>query len=113
MGWLRWGRAASHQEVSLRGISPTPNAALYFLKSSLPNYHPSDDFSPPTLLARSAFPPVSDGGAACFRCAIGRVGDVRHDASVANHALALDFGAAGFPQRVSRVRPPWPRRSPL
>src|SRR5260370_19953728 len=77
----------------------------------LPDYHPGDDFSPPTMAPRSAFSFVSGRGAARFRGAIGRVGNIRHDASTANHASALDLGAAGFPQRVSRVRPAWPGRT--
>jgi hypothetical protein len=76
-------------------------------------YHPGDEFSCWTMAARSAPSFVSDCGPAGFRCAIGRVGDSRHDASASNYALAVDLGATGFPQRVSRVRPARPRRSAL
>src|SRR5260370_33098857 len=78
-------------------------------KQPLPDYHPGDDFSPPTMAPRSAFSFVSGPGAARFRGAIGRVGNIRHDASPANRAAALELRAAGFPNRTSLVRPACPR----
>ena len=53
---------------------------------------------------------MSNRRPASLRSPIRRVGHLRHHPSPANHALALDFRAAGFSLRVSRVWTAWARR---
>ncbi len=91
------GRSGVVDGRAIRGGKPSRVTSRPLHKFSLPDYHPCDDFTLGSAAARSAFPLVPDGGAAGFRRAIGRNGNLRHHASAANHALALDFGATGFP----------------
>ncbi len=70
----------------------------------------NDDFTFGALAAGSSIPSVPDGWVARVRRAIRRTRHRRYDAPPANHALALDFAAAGFPERISRIRAAWARR---
>ena len=63
-----------------------------------------DEFTLGPVAAGSVISVVCDGGAARVRRAIGRTGKRRYDAPAADDALAVDFAAAGFSERVSRVR---------
>src|SRR4051794_3183983 len=55
----------------------------------------NDELTFAAMAARSSIPVVHRGGTAGVRGAIRRTGDRRYDAPAANHALALDFTAAG------------------